>query len=155
MLPPMGHRAYSPSAQHRISGVVMSEKGETPKVRHKHIGPRAEKPIWVAVTAEERAQIQKTARAVRLPLSAYMRNMALGYQPPSLLDQEAIIEAFRIRGDLGRMGGLFKLWLVDEPQKAVSKAEIRAVLDRTLELQNELTSLIDLMRKNVTVHRDR
>jgi len=135
----------------------MSEKSaDRTDRRQKDSGPRSAKaPLKVRVTEEERTQIQKTAQAVRLPLSAYMRNMALGYQPPSLLDQEAIIEAFRIRGDLGRMGGLFKLWLVDEPQKAVSKAEIRAALDRTQELQNELTSLIDLMRKNVTVHRDR
>lgn len=135
----------------------MSEKpADRTDRRRKDSGPRSAKaPLKVRVTEEERLAIEKTARAVRLPVSAYMRKVALGYQPPSLLDQEAIIEAFRIRGDLGRMGGLFKLWLVEAPGQAVSEDEVRAALDRTLELQSELTSLIDLMREKVTVHRDR
>jgi len=112
------------------------------KGRNKHVGPRAERPIWVGVTDTERLTITETARAVRLPVSALLRKLALGYQPPSLIDQETLLTIIKLRGDFGRLGGLLKLWLVEEPGRAVSDNEVRAALDMILMKQSELTDLI-------------
>ncbi|MBF0876832.1 conjugal transfer protein TraJ [Gluconobacter cerevisiae] len=112
------------------------------KGRNKHVGPRAERPIWVGVTDAERLTITETARAVRLPVSALLRKLALGYQPPSLIDQETLLTIIKLRGDFGRLGGLLKLWLVEEPGRAVSDNEVRAALDMILMKQSELTDLI-------------
>ncbi|MCP1213344.1 plasmid mobilization protein [Acetobacter okinawensis] len=112
------------------------------KGRNKHVGPRAERPIWVGVTDAERLTIIETARAVRLPVSALLRKLALGYQPPSLIDQETLLTIIKLRGDFGRLGGLLKLWLVEEPGRAVSDNEVRAALDMILMKQSELTDLI-------------
>ena len=112
------------------------------KGRNKHVGPRAERPIWVGVTDAERLTITETARAVRLPVSALLRKLALGYQPPSLIDQETLLTIIKLRGDFGRLGGLLKLWLVEEPGRAVSDNEVRAALDMILMKQSALTDLI-------------
>ncbi|MEN3166462.1 plasmid mobilization protein [Gluconobacter sp. OJB] len=94
------------------------------------------------MTDAERLTITETARAVRLPVSALLRKLALGYQPPSLIDQETLLTIIKLRGDFGRLGGLLKLWLVEEPGRAVSDNEVRAALDMILMKQSELTDLI-------------
>lgn len=110
--------------------------------RNKHVGPRAGTPIKVQVTADERKAIQDTARKVRLPVSALLRKLALGYKPPSKIDLETLYAVGRLRGDFGRLGGLLKLWLVDAPGQAVPESEVKAALDTILAKQGELSDLI-------------
>lgn len=112
------------------------------KKRNKHVGPRAGTPIKVQVTEDEKQAIQNTARKVRLPVSALLRKLALGYEPPSKIDLETLYAVGRLRGDLGRLGGLLKLWLVDAPGQAVPESEVKAALDTILAKQGELSDLI-------------
>ena len=86
------------------------------------------------------------ARQVRLPASTLMRNLALGYSPPSRVDQETFLELFRLRGDLGRIGGLLKLWLVDRPDAVVPNKVVREALVEILERQEQVADLISEMR---------
>ncbi|MBB2206571.1 plasmid mobilization protein [Gluconacetobacter takamatsuzukensis] len=125
----------------------MSGENDTKKRREKHIGPRSKKPIWVSVTEDERKAIQDTARQVRLPVSALLRKLALGYEPPSMIDLDTLSTLTRLRGDFGRLGGLLKLWLVDAPGQAVLESEVRAALDTILAKQGELSNLIVAMEK--------
>ena len=115
--------------------------------RNKHVGPRAGTPIKVQVTADERKAIQGTARKVRLPVSALLRKLALGYEPPSMIDLDTLSTLTRLRGDFGRLGGLLKLWLVDAPGQAVPESEVRAALNMILAKQGELSNLIVAMEK--------
>ena len=117
--------------------------------RNKHVGSRAGTPIKVQVTADERKAIQDTARKVRLPVSALLRKLALGYEPPSKIDLETLYAVGRLRGDFGRLGGLLKLWLVDAPDQGVPESEVRAALDTILAKQSELSSLIAAMEKAI------
>ncbi|GFE93598.1 plasmid mobilization protein [Acetobacter persici] len=119
---------------------------EIEKKRQKNIGPRAGQRIPVKVTAEEKEAIELTARQVRLPASTLMRNLALGYSPPSRVDQETFLELFRLRGDLGRIGGLLKLWLVDRPDAVVPNKVVREALVEILERQEQVADLISEMR---------
>jgi hypothetical protein len=54
------------------------------------------------------------ARAVGMSVAAYLRAVGTGYQPRAVVDREQIHEMLRINGDLGRLGGLLKLWLSDD-----------------------------------------
>ena len=125
----------------------MSGENDAKKRRQKHIGPRSKKPIWVSVTEDERKVIQDTARQVRLPVSALLRKLALGYESPSKIDLETLYAVGRLRGDLGRLGGLLKLWLVDAPGQGVPESEVRAALDTILAKQGELSNLIVAIEK--------
>ena len=94
------------------------------------------------MTVEEKEHIKRTARQVRLPVSALLRKLALGYEPPSMIDLDTLSTLTRLRGDFGRLGGLLKLWLVDAPGRAVPETEVRAALDTILTKQGELSSLV-------------
>lgn len=115
--------------------------------RNKHVGPRAGTPIKVQVTADERKAIKGTARKVRLPVSALLRKLVLGYEPPSMIDLDTLSTLTRLRGDFGRLGSLLKLWLVDAPGQAVPESEVRAALNTILAKQGELSNLIVAMEK--------
>ena len=119
---------------------------EIEKKRQKNIGPRSGQRIPVKVTAKEKEAIELTARQMRLPASALMRNLALGYSPPSRVDQETFLELFRLRGDLGRIGGILKLWLVDRPDAVVPNKVVREALVEILERQEQVADLISEMR---------
>lgn len=119
---------------------------KTPTVRAKNVGPRMEYRLLVKMTAAEREVIEGTARKVRLPVSALLRKLALGFNPPSRIDQETYLELFKLRGDLGRVGGLLKLWLVDQPGTVVPDDEVRRALDQILERQGQVSDLIAEMR---------
>ncbi|WP_209005141.1 plasmid mobilization protein [Anaeromyxobacter diazotrophicus] len=69
------------------------------------------KPICVWATADERAEIQRLARATGLSQSAYLRTVGLGYEPASAFDADAVLALARIHADQGRLGGLLKLSL--------------------------------------------
>ncbi|MFS8370684.1 plasmid mobilization protein [Acetobacter indonesiensis] len=115
---------------------------ETERKRQKNVGPRSGQCIPVRVTVEEKEHIKRTARQVRLPVSALLRKLALGYEPPSMIDLDTLSTLTRLRGDFGRLGGFLKLWLVDAPGRAVPETEVRAALDTILTKQGELSSLI-------------
>lgn len=66
-----------------------------------------------------------------LPVAAYLRNIGLGYEVTSVLDYRRVDDLAKINGDLGRLGGLLKLWLTnDERLRQVKADEIRAVLTK-------------------------
>jgi hypothetical protein len=69
------------------------------------------RPLKVFVSERERADIETRAGATSLSVSAYLRNLGLGFQPHSTLDQETILALLKVSADQGRLGGLFKLWL--------------------------------------------
>jgi len=53
------------------------------------------------------------ATTTGLSAAAYLRNVGLGYQVRSILDNKRVEGLARINGDLGRLGGLSKLSLTD------------------------------------------
>lgn len=40
----------------------------------------------------------------------------MGYQVESIVDIEQVVELSRVNADLGRLGGLLKLWLANDPR---------------------------------------
>ena len=54
------------------------------------------------------------ARTTGNSTSAYLRKVGLGYEVKSVLDFERVAELAKVNGDLGRLGGLLKLWLSND-----------------------------------------
>ena len=105
-------------------------------------------PIKVYCLPEERRQIEANANAAGLSLSTYLLNVGIGYQIRGVIDHKQVEELARINGDLGRLGGLLKLWLTDDERTAqFGKATIRAVLSRIEATQDQM---IELMKTVIT-----
>jgi Mobilization protein NikA len=101
-------------------------------------------PIKVYCLPEERRQIEANANAAGRSLSTYLLNVGIGYQIRGIVDHKQVEELARINGDLGRLGGLLKLWLTDDERTAeFGKATIRAVLARIEATQDQMIELMN------------
>jgi hypothetical protein len=100
--------------------------------------PRAKRPCVVWVTPIEKAEIGRRARATGLSTSTYLRTLGLGYEPRSLLDADRVGELLKACGDLGRLGGLLKLWLSERPGEGAPQADVRALLHSIDDLRGQI-----------------
>lgn len=105
--------------------------------------------IMVRVSPDEKAEIYQAASRCDLSAPAYLRELGLGYEPTSNIDRLAIEKLAHLHGDLGRVGGLLKMWLSDNSKSAYGRSlNIPELLNRLLYLQQELQQEIgDLARK--------
>lgn len=108
-------------------------KPTTRKARH----------LRVPVLPDEATEIQRLAAAAELPVAAYLRSVGLGYRLHGKLDHRRVEELARINGDLGRLGGLLKLWLTDDPRTAqFGETTILAVLSKIEDSQLEMQRIM-------------
>lgn len=95
---------------------------------------RNTQPIRVWVTAEEKAGIEEMARTTGNSTSAYLRKIGLGYQVKSIVDYSKVDELAKVNADLGRLGGLLKLWLTsDKRLDRYDLSDQRRIVLKTLE----------------------
>jgi hypothetical protein len=107
-------------------------KKPTRKARH----------LRVPVLPEEEREIKRLASNAGLSVAAYLRNVALGYRLRSMIDLNCVQELILINADLGRLGGLLKLWLTDDPRTAdYGEPLIRAVLAKIVRTQDEMIKI--------------
>jgi len=100
-------------------------------------------PIKVYCLPDERRQIETNADRVGLALSSYLLTLGLGYEPRGVVDGDKVDELMRINGDLGRLGGLLKLWLTDDARTAMlGDSTIRALLSKIEDTQGLMTDAI-------------
>ena len=71
------------------------------------------------LSPEEYSAVQASARRAGLSLSTFSKRVCLGTPVPSLEHQEARLELRRIKGDLGRLGGLVKHALAEGADRAL------------------------------------
>ncbi|WP_419593755.1 plasmid mobilization protein, partial [Thiolapillus sp.] len=67
--------------------------------------------LRVPVLQEERQIIERQAKQAGMSVARYLREVGQGYPINGIVDDEQVRELARINGDLGRLGGLLKLWL--------------------------------------------
>lgn len=100
---------------------------------------RKARQLRVPVLPDEEAAIKRMAASAGLPVAAYLRNVGLGYQVRGILDNKRVEELARINGDLGRLGGLLKLWLTNDPRTAqFGESTIRALLSKIEDTQDHM-----------------
>ena len=96
-------------------------------------------PIKVYCLPDERNQIEANAKATGLTMSTYLLNVGMGYKVRGILDHKRVEELARINGDLGRLGGLLKLWLTDDPRTTrFGESTIRALLSKIEDTQDKM-----------------
>lgn len=73
-------------------------------------------PIKVYCLPEEKMLIQENAETSGLSVACFVCRVAMGYQVDSIADIKQVNELSRVNADLGRLGGLLKLWLANDPR---------------------------------------
>lgn len=100
-------------------------------------------PLKVYCLPNERALIESNAAAAGMSVSAYLLAVGQGYEVRGVMDYAQVRELARINGDLGRLGGLLKLWLTnDERTTAFSPTTIRALLRKIESTQDQMGTVM-------------
>jgi hypothetical protein len=105
--------------------------------------PTRKRQLHVPVLPEEKELIKELAKAANKPVAAYLRAVGMGYEVRGILDHRRVEELMRINGDLGRLGGLLKLWLTnDDRTAAFGESTIRALLGKIEDTQSEMLAVV-------------
>lgn len=72
------------------------------------------KSIILRVSEDEKKLIEENAKRTGYGVSVYLRNLGLGHEPTSKIDQKSVLDLLKVNADLARLGGLLKLWLSQE-----------------------------------------
>ena len=92
--------------------------------------------------------IKAKASEAGLTIAEYLRNLGLGYTVPSVIDNRQVDALLKINADLGRLGGLIKLWLTNDGRtKYIGKSQLHMTLDTIRETQSAMLSEIIKLRK--------
>ena len=100
-------------------------------------------PIKVYCLDEEKEIIREKSEQAGMSMARYLREVGQGYQINGIVDYEQVKELAKVNGDLGRLGGLLKLWLTNhEKTIKFSEATILAVLYKILTNQDKISDLM-------------
>ena len=108
---------------------------------------RESTPIKVWVTAAEKAAIAEKAGAHSMSSSRYLRALGLALPIQSTVDQRAVLDLLKINADLGRLGGLIKMWLSSDQSFASDSGQalhrkLNGALNQIGTLQKEMSDRI-------------
>jgi predicted DNA-binding protein len=113
----------------------MSEKDTQQRKRTHH--------LRVPVFPEEQQRIEEMASQAGRSVAAYLRDVGQSYPIRGVMDYEKVRELAAINGDLGRLGGLLKLWLTNDPKTVhFGESTIRALLARIEKTQDDMTAVM-------------
>jgi hypothetical protein len=101
-----------------------------------------QRPLKVFVDPIERAFILESAQIAGMSVSMYLRTVGMHGRPKNMLDLDAVREIIRVHGDLGRLGGLLKLWLSEQSEVGASSVEVRSVLHKIEPVMLDIRSKI-------------
>ena len=102
-------------------------------------------PIKVYCFPEEKQTIEQHARSTGLSKSSYLLRVGMGYPIRSIVDHHQVEELVKINGDLGRLGGLLKLWLSNE--KTIGGIDARTVRETLKKIDQTQDQMLALMQK--------
>ena len=90
------------------------------------------------LTPKEFGEIRASANRAGLSLSTFSKKVCLGFAVPSLEHQEARMELRRLKGDLGRLGGLVKQALANGADRSLVHKLLHELDARQREVQTAL-----------------
>jgi hypothetical protein len=107
------------------------------------LGRKRRQHLRVPVFPEEKVEIEESARKAGYSVARYLREVGRGYPIKSVMDYQYVRELVRVNADLGRLGGLLKLWLTDDVRTAkFGEPTIMALLGRIEATQLEMSRLM-------------
>ena len=99
--------------------------------------------IHVPVLSSERQAIEAQAKRAGMKVARYLREVGQGYAFKGVIDFEQVRELAKINGDLGRLGGLIKLWVTNDERTAlIGKAHLEAVLSKITATQDKMAEIM-------------
>ena len=98
----------------------------------------------VLLLPSEKAYITAAAKIHSMSVSAYLRALGCNYPIQSKADNVALLELSKINGDLGRLGGLLKMWLANK-ERAVNEDRLMVLLQRIEATQEKLSVKVDAL----------
>jgi hypothetical protein len=106
-------------------------------------GQKRRHHLRVPVFPEEKDAIERQAKQAGMSVARFLREVGQGYPIKSVMDFEQVRELARINGDLGRLGGLLKLWLTNDERTApFGERTLWALLARIEATQDEMGQLM-------------
>lgn len=102
----------------------------------------------IRFTEEEIQIIEKNAADCGLALAPFLRNVGAGYTVQGVLDQKAVLNLLKVSGDLGRLGGLLKLWLSQRethlpPEAGVGVDELKGLYGKIAKSQEQIEAIAE------------
>lgn len=109
----------------------------------KKLTRKSSTPVKVYCLPDEKKEITAKSKAAGLTLSKYLLSVGIGYEIGSILDYRRINELARFNGDMGRLGGLLKLWLTNDERVAKFDSKtIYALLKKIEQNQDEMRKIM-------------
>lgn len=139
-------RNYHPAAFKNAVFVRMTKE----KIR-KNMAERNKKEdtkyeqIHFRVSKKEKEIIESNARKCDLSVGEFLRQCGVGITPKSHEHLERINDLIHINADLGRLGGLLKLWLTDDLK--VSYYQKSGIVRLLREIELNRLQLEDVLEK--------
>ncbi|HBH7899507.1 conjugal transfer transcriptional regulator TraJ [Vibrio parahaemolyticus] len=111
--------------------------------KEKKVTRKNSTPIKVYCLPAEKELIEAQAARAGMSAARYLREVGQGYHIQGVVDYEQVNELAKINGDLGRLGGLLKLWLTNDVRTAqFGESTIRAVLSKIEATQDEMGAVM-------------
>lgn len=99
--------------------------------------------LRVPVLPDEEIEIKSNAARAGLSIAAYLRRIGMGYPIQSAIDKEHVLQLAKINADMGRLGGLLKLWLTQDKRVAhFDQAKIKSLLNRIQTTQDTMFEVV-------------
>lgn len=100
--------------------------------------------LAVRLSPAEYATLTAAARDCGLAPSTLLRQLGLAFTPRSTVDREAVVELALLRAELGRIGGLLKLWLTNREREQLGHAlQVPAAIDSLRRSEATLLAAIE------------
>ena len=139
-----------PQPQEDVTDIAISVQGLPKKKPRSQKRRRNASAIKVRVDADELETIRQNASASGLSTPEFLRRLGKAYVPASTWDQVHVRELCAAAGDLGRLGGLLKLWLLAKRQAGeqdLDSIPIKSIDALWLDLQGTYHILKDKVLK--------
>lgn len=100
--------------------------------------------LEIRLSPEEKNEILYRANLCNMTIGSYMRSVGVGFVPKTNINLNAIDNLLQINADLGRLGGLLKLWLTDDLKLTYySKYGIRHLVNKIEVTRDKLEQVMD------------
>lgn len=129
------------------------------KKREVNVPPKKRKPeedirskiLPIRVTENELQAISKKAESHGLNTSTYLRNLGMNYPVKSIVDAKAASSLLKANSDLGRLGGLFKMWMTrnSEDKENFSDQRTYKNIDELVDQIEDLQKLLKSEAMNI------
>jgi hypothetical protein len=117
-----------------------------PKAAKRSEVRRKTETVLVRVTPSEKQTLKSLASVSGLTVPELLRQSTLNKTPLEIIDKGPLRDLLRVSADLGRLGGLFKLWLSEyglrDQKEELKRQEIRSLLYQIAETNKLLKEKI-------------